>query len=465
MIFPSHRTASGPVRHWPARRRATGMAIALLSGLGSISAAQAQQTQAQQTPVQAAPSPDSLRLSTLQADAARRDPRTRARDLLAAQSALRLRTLDAERFPTFTANGQANYQSDVVSLPFAVPGSPPFLPPHDSYDASVSARLAIYDPSRAPRGATERATLAESQARVETSIFALRQGVNDAYFGVLRAGVQRAELEAALADLEAQLRVAREQLRERTVLPGAVASLEVEVLRRRQTIAEVDAARGAALTVLANLTGRTLAAADSLPLPDLAGAVTRVRAARDLPRERPEHAGFARSREVLDRQRDALRAATLPRVSAVSRAGYGRPGLNALATRFDEYWIAGLQLEWTPWNWGATARQREALTLQQQIVSAEEAAFSDALQRSIANDLATIDRLERALVDDEQIVALRERILAESRLRHTEGVITSAEYVDRQTDVLAARLARVTHRVQLEETRARYLTTLGVEVP
>jgi outer membrane protein TolC len=98
------------------------------------------------------------------------------------------------------------------------------------------------------------------------------------------------------------------------------------------------------------------------------------------------------------------------------------------------------------------------------MVSTEESAFTEGLRRAIALDLATIDRLEAALASDEQIIELRERIARETRLRFQEGVVTSAEYVDRQTDVLNARLARAAHRVELAQARARFLTTVGVEV-
>jgi hypothetical protein len=43
-------------------------------------------------------------------------------------------------------------------------------------------------------------------------------------------------------------------------------------------------------------------------------------------------------------------------------------------------------------------------------------------------------------------------------------VITSADFVDRETDVTSARLARATHRVELARVRARFLTAVGLEV-
>ncbi|HEX5829366.1 MAG TPA: TolC family protein, partial [Gemmatimonadaceae bacterium] len=220
----------------------------------------------------------------------------------------------------------------------------------------------------------------------------------------------------------------------------------------------------AALTVLGELTGRVVAESDVLALPDLEAEVARARATLPELRARPEYEWFARSREALGRQEEAVAAQDRPRLFAFGRAGYGRPGLNPLARAVDEYWLAGVQLEWTPWNWGTTRREREELAIRQRIVATEEAAFTESIRRGVANDVAAIDRLARSLEADDTIIALRERILGEARLRFGEGVVTSAEYVDRETDLLAARLARATHRVELAQARARFLTLLGLEV-
>jgi hypothetical protein len=43
-------------------------------------------------------------------------------------------------------------------------------------------------------------------------------------------------------------------------------------------------------------------------------------------------------------------------------------------------------------------------------------------------------------------------------------VLTAPDYVDRETDLLSARLSRTAHRVELGRARARFLTLLGLEV-
>lgn len=410
------------------------------------------------------PAQDSLRLGQLEADAERRDPRAREVALLAAQSALRRRSIAAEALPMLDVNAFGQYQSDVIGFPLALPGATLPLQAHDTYDAHLAARQPIYDPTRGPRRDEERARLAESQARVRTSLFALREGVADVFFTALLLQAQRAELEAGLADLEAQRRLAAERVRQGSALRSEAEALDAELLRRRQSIARVAADRAAALAVLGDLTGRDVRDGDALAIPELGARVAEVRAALDSLRARPEYEQFARNRELLDVQRRAVAARERPRVTAFGRAGYGRPGLNPLGVGFDEYWLAGVRLEWAPWTWGGTGRDREELAIQREIVSSEEAAFTESVRRAVVTTLATADRLERALADDDEIVAIRERIERETRLRFGEGVVTSAELVDRETDLLASRLERATHRVQLAQARARFLTLVGLEV-
>src|SRR5262249_29593208 len=150
--------------------------------------------------------------------------------------------------------------------------------------------------------------------------------------------------------------------------------------------------------------------------------------------------------------------------SAFGRVGYARPGLNFISDQFETYGLAGLQFQWKLWNGGTATRERQALSLQQELVAADEAAFARGLGRATENDLAAIDRLTTALELDDRIVALREQIERTTQIRFAERVVTASEYLDRNTELLDARLARSAHRVELAQARARFLTTLGLEV-
>jgi outer membrane protein TolC len=405
---------------------------------------------------------DSLRLDALLSAAERRDPRTRQLALRESQTTLRLRSIASERLPAIAGNAQAQHQSVVTEFPGA-PGVGPRALPHDTYDANVTVTESLLDPSRTARAAAERAQLARARADVLTAVYATRRQVNASFFALASLDARHDALATTNADLEAQERVVGSRVRNGAALPGDLAAVRAELLRRRQDDAQLLADRAAAARVLGVLAGAPVDTAAPLALPDLAEEVAHARAADSL-RARPEYERFAAMRDALDRQADVLGAESKPRVSAFARGGAGKPGLDMLGTGTEPYWLGGVQVQWSPFDWGRSARQRQTLALERDVVATEAETFREALDRATVADLATIDRLERVLPSDDEIVSLRAEFVREAAARFRESVVTSAEYVDKQTDLLAARTARVQHRVELAQARAGYLTTLGLEV-
>jgi outer membrane protein TolC len=406
-----------------------------------------------------------LQLGALHEEARAADPRVRQLELEAARTDLRLRNISAERLPVVTAQGLAQYQSDVPTPPPFIPGGQPlFVPPNQTYDAYLRVDQPLFEPSVEPRLAVERAQLAEAQARVQTALFGLRQEVNDAFFAASLLQERLETVRITISALRTLLQDAEARVRERTALPSEAASIEARLLQRQQDEAELNAGRRAALARLSTLIRRQLPEDQALVVPDLDAAVAPARQNLPALRARPEYEQFSRTRERLEQQRSAADARERPRVSAFGRLGYGKPGLNFILDEFDSYWLAGLQVQWTPWTWGTADRERAALAVQQQIVAADEEAFTAGLERVVQTDLADLDRLDGTLAMDDRIVSLRESVDRETRLRFDERVATVAEYLDRSNELLEARLNRVRHRVERAEARARFLTSVGLEV-
>ena len=406
-----------------------------------------------------------LQLAVLQREARDADARSRELDLLAKQTDVRVRNVDVERLPSVGAAAQSQYQSDAPSAPFNGPdGQPVIASPKFTYDLSLRVDQRLYDPSLQPRRDLARADLAESQARVRTSLYTLRQDVNDAFFSAALLQEQIGTFDATLADLELRQRETGTRVREGTALPVEADTIEVALLQQRQQADALHTSRRAALARLAILTGRTIDADAVTQLPEVSASVSQARDALLRERTRPEYAQFDRARDKAARQQSVAAAADRPQLSAFARGGFGRPGLDFISDRPEGYALAGVQLQWKAWTWGTSVRDREVLALQQTIVSAEEAAFTSGLRRAVEADLATIDHLEAALPTDDRIVSLREHIDRTARVRLGEGVMTASEYLDRRTEWLAAQFDRMRHRVELAQARVRVLTTLGLEV-
>jgi outer membrane protein TolC len=397
---------------------------------------------------------DTLTLGTLHRLAESADARAAQNQLIAAQSALRTETLRRERLPSLGLGASGTYLSDVPSLP----GGAGLGPLNQQFDSYVTARATLFDPSRGARSTVEQAQVADAQAGLRSALWQQRAQVNDAFFGILLRQAQQRALEAAIADLTERRRVAQARVQGGAALASETALLDAEIARRGQLLLEALSEERALREILGSLTGRKVETTAVLALPT--AEPTLPTAGRD----RPEYAQYATTRELLARRDEVIGAQQLPRVALVGRSGYGRPGLNALGREFDSYYTVGLQLEWTPFNWGATAREREVQQLQTRIVETYETHFSEALARVAANERARIAALESGLISDSTIIGLRALVLSETRLRYDEGEVSAADYVLRLTESLNATLDRDTRAVRLAEARARYLTTIGREV-
>ena len=410
---------------------------------------------------------DTLHLGALQQSAMTHDPRARQYAILDSASTLRQGAIATDRLPQVSLNADASWQSDVTSFGGAFPagGAPP-LPPKERYQGTIRVEQMLYDGGTVSRRrAVEAARLAQSQAGVATALYSLRLEVNQAFFAALLLQEQLAEHDVLIADLDSRLGLVRTRVQEGTALPGDSAAVLAELLTARQQRTRMDGQQSAALQVLERLTGRAIGPDDQLALPDLRTVVTAARQASNPAGARPEFTSFARSRALLAEQRSALNAERLPRITAFGEGGVGRPGLDQFNRSLDDFWMAGLRVRWSPFNWGRTRKEQEALDLQQQVVATEEAAFADRLDRETRDMLESIDRLEQVIATDDQIVALREQVEQQTLAQLEEGTITATQYLDRRTELERARLDQRQHTVELARARAAYLTTLGVGVP
>ena len=406
-----------------------------------------------------------LQLADLQQAAVASDPRTRELTLLESQSSLRLENLSRQWYPSSSVESLVQYQTDAPTTPLlTADGKPFFSAPKDNYDIYGRIEQRLWDPGVGAQSAVERAQLAEQQARVRTAVFAVRQQVNDAFFAAATLQQRLNVVTATIAELEGRLREANARVQEGTAVPSDAAAIEATLLQRQQDADELRANIRGALARLSTIVGRPLPA-DAVPtVPDLSVQFSSVRDQLQTVRLRPEYEQFAKTRERIASQQEVTSAQSQPKVTAFGRVGFGRPALDFIQNEWEVYGIGGVRLQWNAWNWGTTGREREAQKLQSDITSAEEAAFTKGVAAAVDGDLATIEHLARALETDQRIIDLRAAVEQTARVRLQEGVLTSSDYLARDTELLQARIAQATHQVELAQARARVLTTIGAEV-
>lgn len=406
---------------------------------------------------------DSIHLHDLQLAATASDPRTSKLRYNEQQLGLLLRNIKSEWYPSFSIESEARYQSASARFPSLTElGVPTTVQQdRDSYDATLNVQQRILDFSSRPRAAIERARKTEADARLETELYALQTQVNDAFFNAILLQERQQQIRILTRQLKERLAEAESRMRAGVVTSGAVATIKVAILQRRQDDIQLDAQRVGALEVLSHLTGVNIDPASTLALPTSHLIAGEVRNQVATFRQRPEFSEFAGARDRLSAEIEGIGSKDKPQLSAFGRAGYGRPGLNFLNDKFDSYWMAGLQFRWAPFTWGTVGREKEVLRVQRASVDADEAAFARAIDRATRLDYAVLARLEETLALDNEIVELRTQIEREARSQLDNGVLTTADYVLRNTELLQAKLDESTRRVERARVATNILNTLG----
>lgn len=373
-------------------------------------------------------------------------------------AALNQANLSARFRPDVALTGQASYQSDVPSLTLPLPGGGPPQVPHDQYRLGLSVDQLVYDGGLTRQQQALEAVqrdLAKQQVTVE--VYQVREQVNTAFFGVLLHQARLASLRTLAADLQAQLDLVHVRIREGVVLPSNADVLAVEQLKVEQQRIEAEAQRRSALAVLGILTGRDLPESTVLAVPDTAPLPS-----TEAMRQRPEFARFDLQQSVLAQRADLTGSRLRPQVSGFAEAAYGRPpGQDFFQDTFQPFYSAGIRVRWGFWDWDQAQRERDALALQERIVEAQAATFTQQLTAALTRQREAIDRLEAVLERDARIIALRQRISDEAASRLQNGVITATQYLLERNAQQQAQLTADLHRIQLAQARAAYLTTLG----
>ena len=183
-----------------------------------------------------------------------------------------------------------------------------------------------------PRRALARAELAESQARVRTALFALRQEVNDAFFAAALLQEQRGALDGDDRPTSRRACARQPACAKARRCRRDAAAIEATLLQRRQQDRRAAREpRARALARLATLTGRPIRCRRRLD-------VARPRATRGAARDaltssaRGPSTSSSRARDRVAAQQDGDEAQRTAAGVGIRPRGYGRPGSTSSAT-------------------------------------------------------------------------------------------------------------------------------------
>jgi outer membrane protein TolC len=211
-------------------------------------------------------SQDTLTLFQCHTLAMENAPRLKDRDVIRESGGLKAEIAGTSWFPALDFNGKASYQSDVVTITLADPGIPVSFPevPKDQFGLNLDLTQTLYDGGiTRQKKEYEHAATAAALQQVEVDLYTLKNRVNQYYFSILMLQEQRKNLEIHLENLTRRRKVMEAAAAEGTLLEEELKVIDVELLKIRKSINEVDTRKLSLTAVLDLLCGGGIGAETS----------------------------------------------------------------------------------------------------------------------------------------------------------------------------------------------------------
>lgn len=390
---------------------------------------------------------DNISLETCWEGAREQMPLLRNGSALVQLDSLEQLVLKSNFLPQLNVKAQASWQSDVVGLDIPIPGFTVDGPDQEQYKAYIEVNQLIWDGGRTK--ALRQNKFIESQlAQAETkeAFYAIKQRVASFYFALMLSQQQIEITQELMATLDNKLLEIEAGVAQGVVREAGMFVLQAEKIKTEQDLSSQLYQTGSIAKMINVLTGLSLSVDSKLqqPVAVIPGEVGRTQL--DV---------FKLQTEIASQKMELLKHSRMPVLSAFGQAGYGNPGLNMLKSEADGWLMAGVAVSWNIFDWNKSSRQREQLTIQQEITNNNREQFLQQISVEQCQYESDIEQYGDLLEKDIELVALRQKITSDYSSQFNQGAVTSSAYIDELFKEQAAKITQEIHRIKLIHSQVR----------
>ena len=385
-------------------------------------------------------------------------PQTRQRALIQKTRDYTIANIAKGIYPQLAVSGSATYQSDVTKIDIPpIGGTSISIPtvPKDQYKlyGEVSQTLTDFGINKQRRAMSQ--TDAELQeANLSTDLYALKDRINQLYFGALLIDGQLEQNELAAQDIRTGIAKVQAAVKNGTDFNSSLNKLRAELLKTEQHSIELRASRTAYTDMLGLFINTPVDSTTVLVRPAEPGVTDSIR--------RPELTAYDLQLRSYTEQLRLAKLNLFPQLNAFFQGGVGKPSpVNFLSTSLSGYYLTGLRLTWT--IGGSYTYKKDRLISQnnQEVVRTQRSTFLFNTSLTMRQENADIRKYRALVKSDEEIVQLRESVGKTSAVQLENGVISANDYLLDVNATAQARQDRVVHTMQLLLSQYNYKTTSG----
>jgi len=348
---------------------------------------------------------------------------------------------------------QAIYQSDVATFPEAMTNAYNQMGidmkglNKDQYKVALEVSQTIWDGglTRAQKNISTAEGQVSSQS-VETEMYALRERVNQLYFGILVLDEQLRQNELLQALLRSNHNTVEAYFNNGVAMQSDLDAIKAEQLSVSQQRIQIEGASDAYRRMLSVMTGRVFGNSETFGKPT--ATVDNLFEHNN----RPEVLLFSAQAAQFEAQKRSVIASTMPRLGVFAQGFYGNPGLNLFKDMTEDRWtwnyIVGLRLQWNLGSFYTKKGTLRKLELAQQQVHSRRETFIFNSNIQLTRQMKEADNMREVMVNDDEIIRLRISVRQASEAKYINGTITVNDLLRDITTESQARLNRSLHELE-----------------
>lgn len=371
-------------------------------------------------------------------------------DLISQTTDLSVSNISKGWLPQISAIAQVSVQNDVMTLPAPLEA----MLSQQGYDVKglsktqyrvgVDINQALYDGSVIKkRKDVERREGEVQTAKITTDLYAIRQRINDIYFGILLID-EKIKLNQDLQTLlQSNIDKLSSMLSNGIAMPSDVNSIKAEKLKAKQQATELDASRKSLADILAIFIGKDFSGLDMPHDVNGTGGENK----------RPELGLFDAQLSLFDAQESLLAANRRPKLCLFAQGYFGYPGYDMFDAMFDHdiklSAMVGLRLSWNLGSLYTKSNDSRKIASRRAMVETSRQTFLFNNHLAEVQQSGGIAKYRQMVQDDQEIVELRSNVrqAAESKLGH--GVIDTNNLLQEITRENQSRIDLSTHNILL----------------
>ena len=373
-------------------------------------------------------------------------------DLLKQTKEVNLSDINKSWLPQINVYGQGTVQNETPSFPESLAGiisqTGTNISGLNEWQYKVGADISqnIWDGGTSKtKRKIEHAEDAERQAAMDVQLYAIRERVEDLYFGILLMDEQIEQTRNMQALLQSNLDKLRSMQKNGTAMQSDVDMVEAQYLSTNQQLIQAESASGSYRKVLELFTGKSLAGQELLK-PDAS-------IPQDLKPDRPELRQFEAQLLANEAKNASITASTMPKIGLFAQAYYGYPGFDyfeSMMNRDPSFNIlAGVKVSWNIGAFYHKKNDKRKLRFASDNIIVERDIFLFNTNLKTRSQLDRIDELKAVMKENDRIVQLRENVRKAAESQLDNGIIDATALLTKLTDEKQARLNASYHEIQL----------------